>query len=198
VLDVRDYKVWLDRALNLAMLLVAVAALYLLTTERLLPALRGAPERLGVGGQLAAALEFRTLAKGELGTGASGDIAVPGERPTLLFVFNSTCAACYVNLSAWQEVMDAAGGKATVLAVALERERSAAHGYARRHLPAAMAVVPKDAREFAGTLGVDIVPFTALVGRDGVLEFVRPGSLDSLAVCSLLRALGALAASSNS
>lgn len=194
----RNTKVWLDRALSLVTVLVAVAALYLLTTERLLPALRGAPVRLGVGGQLAAALEFRTLAKGYVGTGASRDITVPGERPTLLFVFNSTCAACYVNLSAWQEVMEAAGGRATVLAVALERERSAAHGYARRHLPAAMAVVPKDPGEFAGRLGVEIVPFTALVGRDGVLEFVRPGSLDSLAVRSLLRALEALAASSHS
>jgi hypothetical protein len=195
VLDVRDYKVWLDRALSLATVLVAVAALYLLTTERLLPALRSAPVRLGVGGQLAAALEFRTLANGEVGTGASREIAVPGQRPTLLFVFNSTCPACYVNVSAWQKVMDAAGGRATVLAVALERERSAAHAYVQRQLPTAMAVVPKDPREFAGTLGIDIVPFTALVGRDGVLEFVQPGSLDSLAVRSLLRALGALAAS---
>ncbi|UCC48150.1 MAG: hypothetical protein JSV41_11860 [Gemmatimonadota bacterium] len=194
MMQVRNYRALLDHALSLAAAVAALAALYLVTTERLLPALRDAPVRLGEGEQLARVLEFRTLANGHERTGE--EIAVPGDRATLLFVFSSTCPACYTNLPAWREVTEAAGGTTTVLAVALERDRSAARSYARRHLSWATAVVPKHPREFVGTLGVDIVPFTALVGRDGVLEFVWPGSLDSLTSHSLIRALGALSASS--
>lgn len=195
-MQVRNYRAWLDRALSLAVAVVAVAALYLVTTERVLPALRGAPVRLGVGDRLARVLEFRTLAKGHEGTGE--EIPLPGERATVLFVFSSTCPACYTNLPSWREAMQASRGRATVLAVALERNGSAARGYAQRYLPGATAVAPKDPREFVSTFGVDIVPFTALVSRDGVLQFAWPGSLDSLTVNSLIRALEALAASSNS
>ena len=76
--------------------------------------------------------------------------------------------------------------------MALDRDRPAARAYARRHLPSTVAVVPRDARRLTGVLGIGIVPSTALVGSDGVVLFLRQGSLDRAAVDSLVSALEAL------
>lgn len=180
------YRVWLDRALSLVTLAVGVVAAYVLATERVIPALRGEPAVVEVGETLPGAFEFELLER-------QGDrVAVPGGRATLLLFYNSTCPACYANLPSWQTVIDAVGVEVSVLAVALEGERPAARAYARRHLPGALGVVPEDAREVTGRLGIGIVPSTALVGPSGALRYVRQGSLDRSAVDSLVRALEAL------
>ncbi|MGD2154829.1 MAG: hypothetical protein PVG79_16290, partial [Gemmatimonadales bacterium] len=128
---------------------------------------------------------------GGLGRGRER-IVVPGEEAALLLVYSSRCPACYANLSAWEGVVRAAEGVASVLSVALERDRSAARAYARRHLPSTLAVVPRDARRLSGALGIGLVPSTVLVGGDGVVLFLRQGSLDGAAVDTLLSALEAL------
>jgi hypothetical protein len=174
---------------------VAVAALYFLAVDRVMPALRGVPKALRQGETLAADLEFRTLGASQDGEG-EGLRRVPSERPSLLLVFSSTCPACYANLAAWQEVVGAAGEAATVLAVTVERDSLAALAYARDHLPGARTVVPTDPRRFAEVLGVSVVPYTVLVAADGRVEFVRSGRLDSASVISAKRALGALSSSS--
>ncbi|UCC72839.1 MAG: hypothetical protein JSV86_21215 [Gemmatimonadota bacterium] len=189
---VRRYRVWVDRAVSLVTVLVGLVAAYVLVTERLIPALRGEPAPVDVGGRLPSALELERLAERRDGNGSRERIRVPGERATLLLLFNSTCPACYANLSAWGRVVASAEGVASVLAVAMEVDRGAARGYVRRYLPTTVAVVPKDARELAGVLGVGIVPATALVDPDGVLRYIRQGSLDASAVDSLLSALRAL------
>ncbi len=188
----KRYAVWLDRALSLVTVVVGLVAAYVLTTERVIPALRGAPAPVEVGERLPSALEFEALAEGVSPTDGGGEITVPGGRAALLLLFNSTCPACYANLPAWSRVVSAAEGVASVLAVALEADRRAARGYARRHFPSALAVVPKDVQRLTGTLGVGIVPSTALVGPDGELKSVWQGSLDAAAVDSLVRALEAL------
>jgi len=189
-------RVWLDRVLSLVTAVVVVTALFFSVTERVLPALRGTPVRVFEGGTLSERLEFESLRNSER-PGESDQVPVPGEGGALLLVFSSTCPACYANLPAWRQVTAAVGDASTVLAVGLERDRSAARAYAETHLPAAHSVFPKDARRFVGTFGVDIVPFTALVDAGGVVRFVRQGSLDSTAVTSLIRALETLADASN-
>jgi len=169
-------------------------ALYFLVTERVLPALRGEPVRVTEGGKLPGSLELQLLEE----TGGSGTVALPGAKPALLLVYSSTCPACYANLPAWRKLVEAAPDRATVFAVGVEADRTAALQYARTHLPTTIAVVPEDPHRFGGILGVDIVPFTALVDATGTLRFVRQGSLDSGSVESLIRALGALSGSSNS
>ncbi len=187
----RRYRVWIDRALSVATAGVVVMALYFLVTERVIPALRGEPVRVIEGGKLPGGLEFELLDA----SGVRGTMRVPGARPALLLVFASTCPACYANLPAWQKVIAAGEEGLTVLAVGLESDRVAALRYARTHLSSAIPAVPEDPHRFSATLGVDIVPFTALVDASGSLRWVQQGSLDSGAVDSLIRALGALAGS---
>lgn len=189
----RRYRVWIERVLSAATAAVVVLALYFLVVERVIPAVRGEPVRVVEGGSLPGGLEFELLE----GSGAEGTVNVPGERPALLLVFSSTCPACYANLPAWLEVIEAAEDVSTVLAVGIEADRVAALQYARKHLPSALAVVPEDPHRFGGLLGVDIVPFTAVVDASGTLRFVQQGSLDSGSVDLLIRALGALSGSSN-
>lgn len=183
----RRCRVWLDRVLSLVTVIVALVAAYLLATERVIPALRGEPVAVDAGERLPGRLEFERLAAGR-----GARVWVPGERATLLLAFNSSCPACYANLPAWDRAIRAAEDVASVLSVALDRDRPAARAYARRHLPSTMAVVPRDARRLTGVLGIGIVPSTALVGGDGVLLFFRQGSLDRAAVDSLVSALEAL------
>ncbi|MGD2217090.1 MAG: hypothetical protein PVJ64_10045 [Gemmatimonadales bacterium] len=187
----RRYRVWLDRALSLVTVIIGVVAAYLVATERVIPALRGEPEAVDVGAKLAERLEFERLVAGPVSPGR-GRIGVPGQGAVLLLVYNSTCPACYANLAAWERAVSAAEGVASVLSVALESDLLAARAYARRHLPSAVAVTPRDARRVTGALGIGIVPSTALVGGDGTLLFLRQGSLDRVAVDSLVRALEAL------
>ncbi len=190
----RRTRVWIDRALSVATAGVVVMALYFLVTERVIPALRGEPVRIVEGEKLPGGLDFELLE----GSESSGTVTVPGAKPSLLLVYSSTCPACYANLKNWHEVIEAVGDDATVIAVGIEADRVAARRYARKHLPSAVPTVPEDPHRFGGILGVGIVPFTAVVDAGGTLRFVQEGSLDPRSVESLIRALGALAGSSNS
>jgi hypothetical protein len=183
----------MDRALSLMTAAVAVTAMYFLTTERVIPALRGEPVAVAEGERLTESFELRRL-------GASRDeereIRVPGARPYLLLVFSPACPACYTNRAAWREVIDAVSGSVRVLAVALERDGSTARAYVRENLPGAVAVQPLEPRRFGDALGVRVVPFTAIIDSDGAVRFMRQGSLDPAAVAAAKRALGALSGSS--
>ncbi len=190
----RSYRVWLDTVFSLLTALVVVVVGYFVVKERVVPALRGEPVRVLEGERLGEPLVFRPLEGVENLRGAAR-VRLPGGRATLLLVFNSTCQACYRTLPAWQRAVAAGRDNASVLAVALDPDRRAAGGYARRNLPTAVAVTPEDPGRFVGVLGVGIVPFTALLDREGVLLFARQGSLDGSGVDSLIRALGALAGS---
>jgi len=189
-------RIWLERGLNLATALALAAALYLVAAQRVVPALRGTPTRVLEGERLAESYAFEVLGPGR-DSGEGSRIEVPGRRSALLLVFNSTCPACYANLDAWRAAVRHTAGLAEPLAVALERDERAAAEYARRNLAGVRAVAPVDARRFAESFGIDVIPFTALVDSDSVLAFARQGSLDSLAVRSLIGALGALKGSSN-
>jgi hypothetical protein len=189
--EVRRYRVWLDRALSLVTVILGVVAAYLVATERVIPVLRGVPVAVDVGGRLAGRLEFERLAAAP-GSRGGDRIRVPGRGAVLLLVYSSTCPACYANLAAWDRAVRAAEGVASVLSVALEEDLAAARAYARRHLPSTVAVIPRDARRLTGALGIGIVPSTILVGGDGTVSFLRQGSLDRAALDSLVGALEAL------
>lgn len=185
------YRVWFERALSLVTAVAVAAAVYLLVTERLVPAVRGEPVRVGEGAKLPERLEFEVLQAASR-AGAAAKVRVPGRRAALLLVFSSTCPACYANLPAWRQAMDAASHRVGLLAVGLQPDRLAAADYARRHLEGALPVTPLDVRQFAGTFGIDFVPFTVLVDSNGVVRFAWQGSMDEKAVSLLTRALGAL------
>jgi hypothetical protein len=188
--------VWLDRALNLATAGLVGVALYFVTTERLMPALRGEPAPAIEGERLAQSFELEVLGDNGTADAARARVRVPARRPVWLFIFSSTCPACYANLPAWRRVLEASRGSAAVLAVGLERDWRAARAFVREHLPAAMLAMPEEPRRFTAALGVELVPFTALVAADGRAVYVRRGGMDSMAVAAAIRALGALAGSS--
>lgn len=190
----RGYRLWLDRVFSVVTALVVVAVGYFVVTERVVPALRGEPVRVQEGERLAEVLEFARLGNGG-GSDGEARVRLPDGRAVLLLVFNSTCQACYRTLPAWQRASAAGVDDVAVLAVGLDSDRRAAVAYARRNLPMAVVLAPDDPARFAGIMGVDVVPFTALLDPDGVVLFARQGSLDSLAADSLIRALGALVGS---
>lgn len=190
----QGYRLWLDRVLSVVTALVVVTVGYFVVTERVVPALRGEPVRVREGEKLPEVLEFAPLDNGSNSLGEAR-VRLPDGQARLLLVFNSTCQACYRTLPAWQRAVRAVAGDLAVLAVGLDPDQRAAAAYARRSLPTALALTPDDPARFASILGVDVVPFTALLDPDGVVLFVRQGSLDALAADSLIRALGALAGS---
>ncbi|UCC83021.1 MAG: hypothetical protein JSW46_19045 [Gemmatimonadota bacterium] len=187
----RDYRVWLERALNLVTVILGLVAAYLVATERLIPALREEPTAVDVGERLVGRIEFDRLAVVP-GSRGGDRIRVPGQGAVLMLVYSSTCPACYANLAAWDRAVRAAESVASVLSVALEEDLPAARAYARRYLPSTVAVIPKDARRLTGAFGIGIVPSTILVGEDGTVSFMRQGSLDQIALDSLVSALEAL------
>jgi hypothetical protein len=169
---------------------VGLVALVLLTTERILPALRGEPARVSEGERLEGRLVLESL-EDSASRGTVGEsIAVPGDRATLLLVFSSSCPSCYANLPAWRRVLESGIGRVEMLAVGLQRDRIAARDYVRMHLDGVRGLVPRDPRRFAATLGIEVVPFTAVIAADGMVRYARSGSLDSAAVATLIRALG--------
>ena len=191
----QGYRVWFDRLLSVITGLIVVTVAYFVMTERVIPALKGETVRVWRGERLPEVLEFASLDRG-------GDnrerprVHIPNRRATLMLVFNSTCQACYRTLPAWRRAVAAAADDGvTVLAVGLDPDQRGAAEYARQNLPAAAVVAPEDPVRFTNMLGVDVVPFTALLDADGVLLFARQGSLNAQAGDSLIRALGALVGS---
>lgn len=191
----RRGKVWTDRMMTAATAVTVGTVLYFLMTERILPAIRGESVPVQVGQRLERILELEQQVRDA--SEGFGILRLPLGMPTLVLSFSSTCAACYRNLPAWKRAIESAGSETRVLAVALEPDRESAAAYARRHLGGAQAVWPRDAREFATALGVHVVPHTTLLDANGVVRFQRNGSLDSISVQTLERALGALTGSSN-
>lgn len=188
-------KVWLERALNSLTALAILAALYLVIADRVLPALRDRPVLTVEGERVSESIRFQRLSAFDASeTGET--VVVPDGRSVLLLVYNSTCPACYANLGAWRRVLEAVPESIGAFAVALERDQRAAAEYARRQLPGVPSYAPLEPRRFAETLGVNVIPFTALLDERGVLVYARQGRLDSLAVGTLIRALGALQGSS--
>lgn len=188
-------KLWLDRVFNLVTGLAVLASLYLIATERVAPALRARTVRVVEGERLPRTFRFERVRTG-LENDEGEVVEVPGRAATLLLVYDSTCPACYANLDAWRSILAHADRSVVPLAVALERDRRAAAEYGRQNLANVPVTVPRDPRRFADAFGVDLIPYTALVHADGTLIFARSGSLDSLAVRSLLGALEALEGSS--
>ena len=188
---------WLEWTLNAITISAVGAALYLVVVERVLPAVRGPSEPVLEGEKLPSALSFERLGDGTNEPSSEEVVRAPGELPMLLMVFDSSCPACYRNLPAWGELIDASRGRVLPLAVGLDREKGKVRAYAQGHLAGALAVRPMDRRELLETLGIEIVPFTAIVNTDGVLEFVHHGTLDSAAVRTGVGALEALTGLSN-
>ncbi len=196
VVAVSGFRVWLDRALSLVTALLVVVASYVVVAERLIPYLRKDPVPVGTGETLAEPLHFEALTGGRASSRAGAELRLPAGRPVLLLVFSSRCPACYANLPAWKRVLEERDDRVSVVAVGLERSRQAVTAYAAQYLPGATAAVPWRPQRFAETLGIEVVPFTALVDSAGTLLFSRQGSLDSLGVSALITALGALRGSS--
>lgn len=143
------------------------------------------------GQRLGVTLRFQPLDS----TGVQFDaplIEVPGERQAVLLVFASTCPSCYANLEAWRETLRNTPEAAMPLGVALEGNARAAFEYASRNLPGVTVVVPRDPVRFSAALGIRSVPFTVVVGGDGLVKYARRGALDSPAVRTLVEVLTGL------
>ncbi|MGD8867671.1 MAG: hypothetical protein PVI01_08565 [Gemmatimonadales bacterium] len=190
----QGYRVWFDRLLSVITGLIVVTVAYFVVTERVVPALRGEPVRVWRGERLPEVLEFVSLGGGDDSRGRP-KVRIPNGRATLMLVYNSTCQACYRTLPAWRRAVSTAADGVAVLAVGLDPDRRGAALYARHNLPAAAVVAPDDPVRFAHMLGIDIVPFTAVMDPAGVLVFARQGSLDRQATDSLISALGVLGGS---
>ncbi len=163
---------------------------YFFFTERFLPALRSEPVRMEEGATMTQSFAFRPLALKKFHPLPSDLKYIPDDKAVLLLFYDSTCPACYENLPAWRSAIEASGEWVMILAVAVEEDLKVAEAYARRHLPGAIPVKAEEPRELFGTLGVEIVPYTAFVDMDGALAFARPGRLDDAALAELIRALG--------
>ncbi len=187
---------WLDRGLSLVTALLVAVAIYFVVAERIIPSLRRDPVPVGIGETLAEPLRLEALAGGQASSPGGAEFRLPAGHPVLLLVFSSRCPACYTNLPAWKRVIEERGDRVSVVAVGLERSRQAVTAYAAQYLPGAVAAVPWRPRRFTEALGIEVVPFTALVDSAGTLLFSRQGSLDSLGVSALVKALGALTGSS--
>ena len=77
----RRYRDWLDLALSLVTVIVALVAAYLLATERVIPALRGEPVAVDAGEQLPVRLVFERLGAGR-GWRGSGRPLVSKRQPS--------------------------------------------------------------------------------------------------------------------
>ncbi len=196
MVTVSGYRVWLDRALSLVTALLVVVAIYFVLAERIIPSLQGDPVPVSLGERLSEPLRFEALAPGKGPSRGAAELRLPAGRPALLLVFSSRCPACYANLPAWRRTLERTADSVLVVAVGLERSRSAVAAYAAQYLPGVVPAVPSRPGRFTETLGIQVVPFTALLDRAGTLRFTRQGSLDSLGVSTLVQALGALTGSS--
>lgn len=166
----RGAKGGLERWLNGATAVVLVAAAALLVRDRLVPAWR-ARQVVTVGDEVPDGLDLVALASGDTAETAS-------LRPALLLYFQSTCPACTRNLPAWRRLVEERPSGLRAVAVGLE-DRAPALTYAREELPGTLAARPADRRRMTRLMGVEAVPTTQLVGRDGRLLWSRTGVLSA-------------------
>jgi hypothetical protein len=181
-------SIWLDRGLSLVTAAAVLAALYVVARERAMPARGAEALRPREGDKLVASLALESYARSDRPFEAER-VRVPNGRQILLLVYASTCPACYANLPAWRRVILANGGATDVIAVGFEADPAASRAYAERHLPVVTHLAPTEPPAFAAALGLDKVPFTALISADGRFRIVRRGALDAAAESSLVRAL---------
>jgi hypothetical protein len=191
VADMVKRTSWVEKMSSLASATALCVALFLVARARVAPISRPEPDLISEGERVSADLVLQPLMASAESEDAV-EIRVPGARPTLLLVFSSTCPACYANLPAWRQVIEAGREAVRVIAVAMEPDRTAARDYAQHHLADAEPTAPRDARTFAEVLGVNVVPVTALIDSDGTLRSIKRGSLDSASLSSIIGVLGAL------
>ena len=159
-------RTW-KRLLDAGTALVLVAALALLVEARVLPAWR-ARAVVELGERVPMDLGFAALATGDR-------IQLDRGLPTLMLVFRSDCPACAAVAPRWRTLTGGMSPGVRVLAVGLESAATALP-YARRQLPDALAVAPRDRERFLRVLDVSAVPATLLVDAGGRLRFRRQGT----------------------
>lgn len=157
-----------ERWLNAATAVLLAAAAALLVRDRLLPAWR-THQVVEVGEAVPGDLGLVSLVTGDTA-------ALESFRPALLLHFQSTCPACTRNLPAWRRLLEERPSGVPTLAVGLER-RLSARDYVRERLNGATAVGPVDMTRTTHLLGVEAVPTTQVVDRNGRLLWSRTGVL---------------------
>jgi thiol-disulfide isomerase/thioredoxin len=164
-----ESKRWPGILLNIATAVAVAGALYLVTTERLIPAWDDRAV-VRVGETVTNPVELHAL-------GADSSITLPLGRPVMLSVYRSTCPACKRAVPGWLELADNLRGRAAVVAVALEDEESGL-AYARREMPGADATRPASPSEFVDQFDIQAVPTTLLFDGSGRLVAHRTGPLE--------------------
>lgn len=171
----------IDVALNIGTAAAVVLAGYVLTTERILPALRDLAV-VRVGDTVREPVEFLELE-------SNSTVTVPDARPVVLSVFRSTCAACTRAAPGWLDLRRALSGEADFIAVALEEGQPALE-YAGEHLPGTRVATPRSSDEFIATFDIRAVPTTLLIDSEGGLRAHDTGPLlppDIRRLASLVR-----------
>lgn len=162
--------------LNLATAAVVVAALSAVVQDRLIPAWKER-RRIDPGESVPPDLAFAHLAD-------STRLELETDRPTLLLVYRSTCAACGRAAPVWRRLI--AGFEGPSLAVALEAPQPGLD-YAAAALPGAVAVRPLSAEEFVDRFRITAVPTTLLIDRDRKLSLRHVGVPGTALAARVLR-----------
>jgi len=168
----------LELALDVAVGLMAVLALYFLVRERVAPWV--AERSIVDPGE--AVQQSPSLVDAETGD----SILFRAGAATLLLVFRSTCPTCERTAPSWNRLAESAAWETT--AVGLEDPQTAA-AYAATHLKDARVAVPRDIDRFTRRFRISVVPTTLVIDREGRLAARHAGPLEELDVQALRRAV---------
>lgn len=165
-----------DLALDVAVGLVAVMALFFLARDRLVPWMADR-SLLDPGDRVKQAPELVDAETGD-------SLPIQRGADNLLLVFRSTCPTCERTAPAWNRLAASEGWRTT--AVGLESPETAV-AYAGVHLPGARVAVPRDIDRFATRFRIEVVPTTLVIDRAGRLAARHAGPLGESDVEALRR-----------
>jgi len=158
----------LEIALNIGTAGAVALAAYVLTTERIMPALKELAV-IRVGDAVEEPIKVVEF-------GSDSTVSIPGGRPVVLSVFRSTCAACTRAAPGWLDLRRAIPGDTDFIAIALEEGPSALE-YAGRHLPGTRVATPLATDDFITRFDIRAVPTTLVIDAEGELRAHDTGPL---------------------
>lgn len=97
-------------------------------------------------------------------------------QETLLLVFTTTCPACRDNQAAWRALTQANQDRFQIVGVSLEDLETTASYREAEALPYRV-LLPADNDRFSADYGINQIPLTFHIGRDGKVRDVWPGVL---------------------
>lgn len=106
-------------------------------------------------------------------------------RPTVIFIFRSTCEACERNAPQWRALADVVRPTALVSVVSLEGPDVAHTWLERQRILADTVLLPSNPTELAEKWHAQGVPLTLVVGASQSVKYAHLGILDNKDVASI-------------